>query len=86
MARRRQVPGPGGNKVWGTEMSFRTGAEYFNEYLLDDGTVIKMKLVATNVTKLDDILDDDGNSVYVVQSTTVIAISVPEDLKEDEDG
>ena len=85
MARRRQVPGPGGKKVWGTEIPFRTGAEHFNEYLLDDGTVIKIKLVATNITKIDDLTDADGNPVYNVQSNNVVAISVPEDLKEEEE-
>ena len=54
MGTKARVPGPDGEPVDATEIGFRTGAENFNEYLLDDGSVIKIKLVVTRVLKIDD--------------------------------
>ena len=78
---KRTVPGPDGQPIDATEVGFRTGAENFNEYLLDDGTVLKIKLVVTRVLKIDDTYDLQGDPVYVAQSTNVIVASVPDELK-----
>lgn len=79
-----RVPGPSGKPMDGTDMPFRTGSEDFNEYLLDDGTVLKIKLVVTRVVRIDDLYDDQGDPVYVAQSTNVIVASVPDKLKKDQ--
>ena len=56
-------------------------SEYFNQYFLDDGTVLRMKLVATRVLRLDDRYDNDGSPVYFVQSTNVLSVDAPGHLK-----
>ncbi|MGZ4256548.1 MAG: hypothetical protein ACXVRE_02155 [Gaiellaceae bacterium] len=54
---------------------------------MDDGTVIKIKLVATEVIKIDDMYDPNtGDPVYVVQSMNVTSVQAPEHLKRPEGG
>jgi len=55
--------------------------ENFNEYLVDDGTLIHMKVVVVEIVKLDDAWDDQGQPVYLIQSTNVTSISVPDHLR-----
>lgn len=62
-------------------MTFRSGGEHWNEYLVDDGSVIKIKLVATEVLRLDGEFDANGSPVYLVQSANVMAVDAPENLR-----
>ncbi|MHB8470728.1 MAG: hypothetical protein ACYDCH_13395 [Gaiellaceae bacterium] len=65
-----------------TIMTFRAGSEHWNEYLVDDGTVIKLKLVVTEIVKVDDEYDPrTGDPLYVVNSTNVVSVQAPEQLK-----
>jgi hypothetical protein len=81
MERKKQVPGPDGVLRSATEIGFRPTGEYWNEYLLDDGTVVRLRLVVTSVNRFDDLYDGEGNPAYVVNSTNVISVSAPEDLR-----
>jgi hypothetical protein len=62
-------------------MPFQTGGEHWNEYLLDDGTVLRMKLVVTEVVRLEGMYDLKGDPSYAVQSTNVTAVSAPDELR-----
>jgi hypothetical protein len=64
-----------------TELSFQNVREHWNEYLLDDGTIIKLKPVATEVFRIDGQYDKQGNPVYVLQSTNVLVVNVPDEMK-----
>jgi hypothetical protein len=64
-----------------TEVGFRSSGEHWNEYLADDGTVIRIKLVVTEVLRVDGAYDDEGNPGYLVKSTNVTNISAPDDLR-----
>jgi hypothetical protein len=79
--RKRRTRLPDGREVDATEIGFRSSGEHWNEYLVDDGTVIRIKIIATEVVRIDDEYDADGNPVYVVKSGNVMAISAPEDLR-----
>lgn len=81
MARTRKVLGPDGQPHDATMLTFRTTAEDFNEYLLDDGTVVKLKVVVTEVARIDNLYDPAGNPVYVVQSANVMAIDSPDEMR-----
>lgn len=70
-----------GTEVDATVMPFQAGAENWNEYLLNDGTVLRVKLVATEVLRLDGVYSDDGEPVYLVKSQNVTATSVPNSLR-----
>lgn len=78
---KRKIPIPGAGETSGTVMPFQVGNENWNEYLLEDGTVLRVKLVATEVVRLDDVYDPDGDPVYIIKSQNVVASSVPEKLK-----
>ena len=79
--RTKKVQLPDGREVEGQIFPFQTGGEHWNEYLVEDGTVVRIKLVATEVVRLDGEYDGEGNPVYLVQSTNVMAVDSPEHLK-----
>lgn len=56
-------------------------SEYWNQYLLDDGTVVKFKTVVTDVVKLIGEYDGEGNPVYVIKSKNIVSVSAPDSLK-----
>ncbi len=79
--RKRQITGPDGQPVDATELSFQNAREHWNEYLLDDGAILKLKPVATEVFRVDDMYDIEGNPVYVLKSTNIVIVNAPENLK-----
>jgi hypothetical protein len=79
--RKKKVNLPGIGVVDGVEVGFRPEGENWNVYLADDGTVIRLKLVATDVVRLEGQYDAQGNPVYFVQSSNIMAISAPENLR-----
>lgn len=78
MERKRRVRGPDGQETDATEIGFRTHGEHWNEYLLDDGTVIRLKPVVTMITRVKGIVDEKGQPVYIVESTNVMSVSATE--------
>jgi hypothetical protein len=70
-----------GSTVEGVEMDFKTIKEEWNEYQLNDGSIIRMKLVVTNIVRVPDQYDNVGNPIYVVRSSNVLTVSAPEKLK-----
>jgi hypothetical protein len=62
--------------VDGLEMDFKTISEEWNEYQSADGSTIRIKLVMTNIVKLDKT-DQDGNPIYVAKTSNVMAVSLP---------
>jgi hypothetical protein len=71
----------GGEEVEATPVDISQASESWNQYILDDGSMVKMKLVATKVLRLDNKYDNEGNPLYVVQSTNVISVNAPASLK-----
>jgi len=56
-------------------------SERWNEYLLDDGSVVKVKLVLKKIFRVVGRYDNEGNPVYVFQSQNVTVTNAPERLK-----
>jgi hypothetical protein len=77
----RKIPGPDGQLHDADPIGFRSSGEHFNEYLLDDGSVLKIKLVVTEVLKLTDMFDPLGNPVYLAMHSQVTTVDSPEELK-----
>lgn len=78
MGRKRKI-NINGQDVDATSVPFRAGMEHWNEYLLDDQSVVRVKLVVTEIVRLEGKYDEQGNPVYVVYSTNVTHVSPPED-------
>ena len=71
----------GGEEVEALPVDINQTNEYWNQYLLDDGTVVKMKLVATKVLRVDSKNDNEGNPLYIIQSTNITSVNAPDSLK-----
>lgn len=71
----------GGRQVEATPVEVNQSSERWNEYLLEDGTLLKMKLVLKKVLRVDGEFDAEGNPVYIMQSTNVSSITSPDSLK-----
>ncbi|MCK5669768.1 hypothetical protein KAI10_00150 [Candidatus Bathyarchaeota archaeon] len=63
------------------EVDFSEEKEFWNEYTLEDGTTLKVKLVLRGVKRLARY-EPDGTPVYVINSMNVVrAINVPPEIK-----
>lgn len=84
MARKRTLRLPDGREIVAEETVFRSPLESWSEYLVDDGTVIRLKPVVTEILKLENEFDANGNPAYVVNAQNVLVVSAPEDLRRKE--
>ena len=71
----------GNEWVGGEDVAFNTMIESWNEYKLEDGTEIRLKLVVKRIVRTPR-RNENGEPVYVVQSQNVIDARVPDDLIE----
>ena len=63
------------------EIDFSEEKEFWNEYSLEDGTTLKVKLVLRGVKRLSRY-EPDGTPVYVINSMNVVrAVNVPPEIK-----
>ena len=62
-----------GRQVDAKSIDFLTRKEDFNEYQLVDGKVLRIKLVVTRILLVEGEKDPEGNPIYVIQSTNVVA-------------
>ncbi len=70
-----------GEEVEADIIGFRAAGEHWNEYLLDDGTVFKIKLVVTEIARVKDRYDENGDPIYAAIHTQVTAVDAPESLR-----
>ncbi len=74
----QKIKGPDGQEHDAVSVGFQNAREYWNEYLLDDGTIVRLKLVATEVLRVQGVRDASGAPLYVVKSTNVMVVNPPE--------
>jgi hypothetical protein len=77
----RKIRHSTGEEVEADVIGFRATGEHWNEYLLDDGTVFRIKLVLTEIARLKDQYDPKGDPVYAATHTQVTAVDSPESLR-----
>jgi hypothetical protein len=70
----------GGREIMGEEVEFEAERENWSTYLLADGTKMRMKAVAATIIRLDEYLPN-GDPMYMVTASNVVATDVPEQLK-----
>lgn len=79
---RRKMPiGPEGRPVEAELIDVQSSQEHWNQYLLGDGTTLKLKVVATEVWRAVDQFDAEGNPLYIVKSGNVLVINAPDELR-----
>lgn len=79
--RRKIQLGPGGQEKDAQLIDIQQSNEHWNQYLLGDGTVLRIKLVATEVWRIEGEWDQEGNPFYVVKSSNVLSVNPPEELR-----
>lgn len=72
---------PDGRKIEATNVDFKTEKEGWNEYMLVDGSVLKFKTVITSVIRTEDYDPMTGDPVYIIQSTNISRVIVPEKMR-----
>ncbi len=70
-----------GEEVDALEVKYKSVREDWNEYDIDDGSTIRVKLLVSDIVRLVDKFDPEGNPVYVVKSGNVVFIKAPDNLK-----
>jgi hypothetical protein len=78
---KRKIPGPDGKLIDATPVNFQIGVEPFSEYVLEDGSLLRLKPVMVEVLRVDGIYDGEGNPVYVSRTQNVVVVNAPEALK-----
>jgi len=76
----RVGPGPGG-EIEGTRVAVTGQQEYWNTYLLEDGSKIRLKVVVKDILRIDGEYDPEGNPLYVLKSQQVLDVDSPDDLQ-----
>ncbi|MBI4462112.1 MAG: hypothetical protein HY653_04320 [Acidobacteria bacterium] len=76
MARRTRI-NIGDRTIEAEDMEFNTGREDWNEYVVEDGYTVRIKLVVSSILKTGE-RDPQGNPVYIVQSTNIVKVLPPE--------
>ena len=71
---------PDGRKVEATDIDFKTQKEVWNEYTLEDGSVLKFKTIVSSIIRTEDY-DPTGDPIYLIRSTNISRVKVPEDMK-----
>ncbi|MFZ0667744.1 MAG: hypothetical protein WAM97_18505 [Acidimicrobiales bacterium] len=80
---RRKVNLPDGRQAEASVVSFQSAGEHWNEYLVDDGTVIRFKAVVTEILKVDGEYDPEGSPMYMVGNANLVVVSAPDHLRKD---
>ena len=76
MARTVKVATPQGT-IEGEEVDFKALSEPWASLELEDGYSVRLKVVVTQVIRTKQ-RDPDGNPLYIVRSSNVMAVSPPE--------
>ena len=71
---------PDGRKIEATDVDFRTEKEVWNEYVLEDGSVLKFKTIVSSVIRTEDY-SQTGDPIYLIRSTNISRVKVPEEMK-----
>jgi hypothetical protein len=63
-----------GHEVDVTDVSIKRASEHFNEYELDDGTVLSVKSVATSMMRVEGQFTPDGRPIYIVLTSPAVRV------------
>lgn len=60
--------------------------EQWSEYILDDGSLLRLKTVVTEIYKIDGVYTAEGDPVYQIKSKNIASAISPEELKKRQGG
>ncbi|AIA31974.1 hypothetical protein [Leptospirillum ferriphilum] len=70
-----------GREVMGIPVKVTFSKENWADYTLDDGTTIKLRPIVSDIYRVENEYDMEGNPLYVVKSANMMAVTSPEELK-----
>ncbi len=76
-----KMKSPDGGEMEAVPVNINQANEQWNTYLLEDGSVLKVKLVVTKIARVSNQYDVEGNPVYFFHSTNVTSVEAPGNLK-----
>jgi hypothetical protein len=72
-----------GKEIEVSDVPIKKATEFFNEYELEDGSVIRVKSVATSILRVIDQFTPDGQPIYLVtMNPNVNVVSSKDSLAE----
>jgi hypothetical protein len=72
---------PDGRKVQATEVGIKKATEYWNEYELDDGNIIKIKTILVKMIKADAKNEITGEPIYISNTQNLMTLTMKEEKK-----
>lgn len=79
--RRKIVVQPGQPPKEAELIEVQSSQENWNQYLLADGSVLKSKAVLTEVWRVIDEYDQEGNPLYVLKQGAMLSVNSPDELR-----
>lgn len=70
-----------GRTTEGESVDFKPTSEPWGEYDLQDGTKLRMKLVVSEIVRLNGQYTPDGDPVYLVRASNVVTTQAPDALR-----
>ena len=70
-----------GEEVEAEEVQINQMRETSSEYLLEDGSELRFRLVVTRVLRLIDRWDETGDPIYIIKSQNVLDVSPQQELR-----
>jgi hypothetical protein len=83
MASQKINIGPGKTKM-GELVEIEKSSEPWAEYQLSDGTIFKIKIVMSEIWRLDGEFDAAGNPTYFFKAAPLTSVRAPDELKRKE--
>ena len=66
---------PDGRKIQASEVGIKKSTESWNEYELEDGNIIRMKLVVVRVLKTIEKDEITGEPIYITNTQNLMALT-----------
>ena len=75
--KKKKIVLSGGMQVEGEPVDFKPIEEPWAKYELPDGTIVRLKIVASDIIRSSE-KDATGDPVFVVRSSNVVAVDPPD--------
>jgi len=72
-----QLKNARGQTVNGEQMTFEVIKEGYSEYKLSDGKILKVRVVVSEVFRLDEVDESTGRNNYFIKSQPILSIEEP---------
>lgn len=79
--RQKVIPGPGQPEHEAELVEVVESKERWSEFSLSDGSTIRMRQIITEVWRLEDAWDAEGNPQYFIKSAGIMIVNAPDNLK-----